>query len=119
MLLAEVVAVAPTPRFKCHKSSPRSAKLSRNIDFWQNTNEGFDTKCLNSKSDVLHPKDLAYAVTFTFASNILFLKSAFIINGKVMKIFTFFVTLGGICLFFVCGKTFICYFIYLSLFNSP
>ncbi len=37
----------------------------------------------------------------------------------MMEIFTFLVTLGGICLFFVCGKTFICYFIYLSLLNSP
>ncbi|XP_052445427.1 uncharacterized protein LOC127987204 [Carassius gibelio] len=48
---------------------------------------------------------MAQAVTFTFGSDILTsVKSAFFFNGKVMNMFTFFLTLVG-CLFFICGSS--------------
>uniref|UniRef100_A0A8C2QAY5 Immunoglobulin domain-containing protein n=1 Tax=Cyprinus carpio TaxID=7962 RepID=A0A8C2QAY5_CYPCA len=41
-----------------------------------------------------------------FGSDLLIsVKSAFFFNGKVMNIFTFFLTLGGVCLYFVCGAS--------------
>uniref|UniRef100_A0A8C1RRD8 Immunoglobulin domain-containing protein n=1 Tax=Cyprinus carpio TaxID=7962 RepID=A0A8C1RRD8_CYPCA len=54
----------------------------------------------------LHPTDLGLSVTFTFGSDILVsVKSAFFFSGKAMKTLLFSQTLGGVCLFFVCGAS--------------
>uniref|UniRef100_A0A8C1Y0K8 Immunoglobulin domain-containing protein n=1 Tax=Cyprinus carpio TaxID=7962 RepID=A0A8C1Y0K8_CYPCA len=45
---------------------------------------------------------MVLAVTFTFGISV---KSALFFNGKVMNIFIFFLTLGGVCLLFVCGAS--------------